>query len=121
MALISFVDYRTLSDDLAAARESTLNIMSFTFDAVYTVVLLQDVQQEVDMLNDFWNTYLLNADTFETPSTLLGAVRSMDSHVLNRSSYTTVDSYLVANGGTVSQVFADLSASAGYPITEIDP
>lgn len=121
MALISFVDYRILSDDLAAARESTLNINAFTFDAVYTVVMLQDVQQEVDMLNDFWNTYLLNADTFETPSTLLGAVRSMDAHVLQRSTYATIDAYLIANGGTVSQIFADLSAAAGYPITQIDP
>lgn len=121
MALISFADYRILSDNLAAARESTLSVNAYCFDAVYTVVLLQDVQQEVDMLEDFWNTYLLNADTFETPSTLLGAVRSMDSHVLKRSTYTTIDAYLIANGGTVSQTFADLSSAAGYPITEIDP
>ena len=121
MALIAYSDFRALSDDLAAARDSTLLVAVECFEAVYKVVLLQDIQQEVDMLNDFWETYLLNADTFETPSTLLGAVRSMDQHVLRRSSYTTIDQYLVFNVGFVSQTFADLSSSAGYPITRIDP
>lgn len=121
MALIAFTDFRSISDDLAAARESTLLIAEECFNAVYRVVLLQDINQEVDMLNDFWETYLLNSDTFEIPSTLLGAVRSMDQHVLKRSTYTTIDAYLLANVGTVSQTFADLSNAAGYPITRIDP
>lgn len=121
MALISYANFRALSDDLAAARDSTLLVAAECFDAVYKVVLLQDIQQEVDMLDDFWETYLLNADTFETPSTLLGAVRSMDQHVLKRSDFTTIDQYLINKGGTVSQTFADLSSAAGYPITRVDP
>ena len=119
MALIAYADYRALSDDLAAARDSQLLVATETFEAVYKVVMFQDINQEVDMLNDFWDTYLVNSETFETPATLLGAVRSMNQHVLKRSAYTTIDAYLVANAGCVTSTFSDLSSAAGYPITQI--
>jgi len=119
MALIAYADYRAISDDLAAARDSQLLVAVEAFEAVYKIVLLQDIQQEVDMLNDFWDTYLLNSDTVETPASLLNAVRSMNQHVLKRSAYTTIDAYLLANAGCVTTTFASISSAAGYPITEI--
>ena len=119
MALISYSDYRNLADQLADARDSMASISTYALDAVYDVVMLQDVDQEIDLLYEFWDTYVLSTESFGIPSSLLTAVRALQKHVLVRGGYDDIDDYLTDVGGTVPQSFADMSEAAGYPVTLI--
>lgn len=121
MAVITGTDYRDLAVAYSNARDTTLGAKQYLFDSVYLVVLLQSIQPEVDLLEPFWDSYTLNSASLQAPTLLMGAVRALNSHVLSAGGYETVDAYLVAEGITVPQTWADLSAQAGYTITEIDP
>jgi hypothetical protein len=117
MAVIEGNDYRDLAVAYANARNSVLGAKQHLFDAVYLIVLLQSVKPEVDLLNVFWDTYNINLDTLEAPTLLLSAVRALNQHVLIEGNFGTVDEYLNYAGVTVPRAWADLSAAAGYTIS----
>ena len=121
MAVISGEDYRDIAVAYANAREQILGAKQYLFDAVYLIVLLQSIRPEVDLLNTFWDSYNLNTASLQAPTLLLSAVRALNSHVLDQSGHDSIDNFLIGHSVTVPQAWADLSASAGYTITEIDP
>ena len=114
MSVIHGHDYHDLAVAFANARAQVLGAKQYLFDAVYLVVLLQQVTPEVDLLNVFWDTYNINLDTLESPTLLLSAVRALNQHVLIEGKYASVDAYLAAYGVTVPSDWAELSALAGY-------
>ena len=118
MAFITGAQYKILADDLAEARDSTSISKDFLFDAVYEVVMLQALYPEIDLLQSFWDTYNTEMNQIASSIPLLGAVKVLQKHVLNRSEYATIDDYLGAEGITVTATFQSLSALAGYTITD---
>tara|TARA_Y100000310_G_scaffold246263_1_gene251489 strand:- start:2044 stop:2415 length:372 start_codon:yes stop_codon:yes gene_type:complete len=116
MAVISGSDYRAIVIKYAEARSKNLNMRQDFFDAVYLTVLLQSIDPEIDLLNRFHGNYLVNTQLIDSQEAFLSAVRAMQTHVINRSSATTVDEYLDAEGITVPRIWADLSLAAGFPI-----
>jgi len=115
-SVISVSNYETIATQYANARTSVLASVDYLFDAVYTIVQLDEIEPEVDLLTEFWNSYQINSDLFRNPVSFLSAVRRINNHVINRSSYTTLDAWLAGEAGTVPQAWATLSAAAGYTI-----
>jgi len=122
MAVISGANYVAIAQAYATARDSVVSSLSHLFDAVYDVVMLNEIQPEVDLLSEFYNSYQVNTGLYLTPVTFLSAVRALNNHVLNRGGYQTLDAFLdvTAGGGpfTVPQTWADLCLSAGFEITD---
>jgi len=118
MAVINGTNYRLIAVDYATAYDNAIEVKDYLFEAVYQVVLLDSIQPEVDLLTPYWDSYQVNAPVYSSQSSLLGAVRAIQAHVLKRGSYATVDAYLAAEGITVPATWATLSATAGYPISD---
>jgi len=116
MAVISGSDYLTITVQYGEARKKRLSGKNDLFDAVYTVVTLQAIVPEVDLLQEFWQSYLVNTDLLESSTLLLGAIRALQEHVLREGDFSKVDNYLDDQGLTVNNDFAALSADAGFPI-----
>lgn len=130
MAVISPADYLTIANDYAYAREQVLGSVDFLFDAVYQVVMLNTIIPEVDLLSEFYNGYLVNANQYNTPVTFLSAVRALNNHVLNRTTLaadnvtpdtpTDIVDYItnwVAPTGLTPKIrleWANLCVSAGF-------
>jgi len=118
MAVIQGSDYSEIAQAYADSRDSILGGKQGLYDAVYLVVLLNVIKPEVDLLSTFWDTYQVQLDTLNTSTLFLSAVRALNQHVLIEGGFATIDAYLLAAGITVPQTWADLSASAGYTISD---
>lgn len=114
--VISGADYSTIATNYAHARDSAVNAVGYLFEAVYQVVLLNDIIPEVDLLQEFYSSYLINNDLLKSPVNFMPAVRALNNHVLNRGSSSTINDFLTEEGVTVPQTWATLSESAGYTI-----
>ena len=126
MPVITGTSYMTLQADLASARDTVVSAKQDLFDAVYTVVLLDVIIPEIDLLNSFWATYQGNAGMWDSVTNLLGAVRALQQHVISRSAYTSVDEFIYneiynPSGGEdlVEFSFKYLSDTAGYTINAL--
>jgi len=115
-SVISGTNYEQVATQYANARNSVLSSVSYLFDAVYTIVTLDEIEPSVDLLTEFWNSYQINSDLFRNPVTFLSAVRRINNHVINRSIYTTLDLWMAAEGVNIPEAWADLSNAAGYTI-----
>jgi hypothetical protein len=118
MAVISGNDYSEIAQAYADSRDSILGGKQGLYDAVYLIVLLQVIKPEVDLLSTFWDTYQVQLNTLEASTLFLSAVRALNQHVLVEGGYATIDAFLLATGITVPQTWADLSAEAGYTISD---
>lgn len=121
--LIAYSDYKTLADYYASAREKVLLVKDDLFDAVYSVVQYDELLPTVDLVGPFYDSYLLSANEFRTPASLLEAVRALNSHVLSRGNYDDINEYLWANsagdpGNKLDITWQTLSTEAGYPIED---
>lgn len=119
--VISGTDYLAIAQSYADARTSILASITSLFDAVYLIVQLNDIDPSVDLLQDFANSYQINADQLRSPVTMLSAVRRLNNHVLNRGGYTDLASFFddTSVGITVvPDAWADLCKAAGYDIDE---
>jgi hypothetical protein len=117
MAVISGSDYRAIALEYADAFGKQQAMKQDFFDAVYIIVLLNTIVPEVDLLQRFYGNYLVNTDQIKSKEMFLSAVRVLQNHVIQRSGQTTVDAYLEAEGITVPQNWADLSAAVGFTIS----
>jgi hypothetical protein len=118
MPVISGSDYRRIAVEYGSARDKQLAMKQDFFDAVYIIVLLQTIIPEVDLLNRFWGTYLVNTDIIDSSEIFLSPIRVLQNHVIARGGFTSIDTYLENEGVTVPQTWADLSAAAGFTISE---
>lgn len=121
MAFITGAQYKQLADSLADARDTQILSKDFVFNAVYDIVLFQAIYPELDLLEDFWDAYSVETSATFSPSSLVGAVRSLQRHVIARSSYTSVDEYLWNElyPDKVQASFQTMSALAGYTISDM--
>jgi hypothetical protein len=115
--LISGTDYLSVATNYSTARTSVVSAVTYLFEAVYQIVILQELIPEVDLLTEFYNSYLINNDILKSPVNFLPAVRSLNNHVLSRSSETSLDAYLVTEGILVPAQWQTLSLAAGFTIS----
>ena len=62
--VISGTDYLAVATDYSVARTQTIAAVAYLFDAVYEIVLLNEILPEVDLLNEFYNSYLNISSSF---------------------------------------------------------
>lgn len=115
--VISGADYVSIATSYANARNAVLSSVGYLFEAVYTIVQLDVVEPEVDLLIEFFNSYQINTDLFRSPVSFLSAVRRINNHVINRGGFATVSAYLTSEGVTVPQAWADLSSAVGFDLS----
>jgi hypothetical protein len=118
MAVIAGPDYRDLTVNYANARDQIFGAKDYLFDAVYVIVQLQAIKPEVDLLNQFHDTYLINTDLLKSSTLFLAAIRTLQNHIIHEGGFATIDAYLDDQGITVPRTFAEMSADAGFTISE---
>lgn len=118
MSVISKTDYLSIQADYAAARDTIISAKDDLFDAVYTVVMLQVIIPEVDLLNPLWNVYQGNTSSLESFGNLIEGVRVLQQHIVTRSDYSTINEYLynVVMPDKVEYSFKVMSDSIGYTV-----
>jgi len=82
-SVISGADYVTIADDLAYANEAVLSSLVYQFETVQTIVYLNVVEPEVDLLNSFWQNYTGNVSTLSSNTLLSTSVSALQQHVLH--------------------------------------
>ena len=115
--VISGADYRSIVVEYSDALTKQNAMKQDFFDAVYIIVQLNTIIPEVDLLNRFWGNYIINTDSINSRENFIAAVRVLQNHVLARSGLASIDAYLVSEGITVPQNWADLSARVGFTIS----
>mgnify|MGYP005841319723 CR=1 FL=1 len=115
--VISGTDYNAIATNYSEARDRVVSAVDYLFEAVYQVVLLQSIVPEVDLLQEFFNSYQINNEALRSTVNLLPAVRSLNNHVLRRSDEESLDAYLTSEGITVPASWASLSQSVGFTIS----
>lgn len=120
MAVINGSDYVEIAQAYADSRDSVLGGKQGLYDAVYLIVLLNVIKPEVDLLNTFWDTYQIQLNMLNAATLFLQAVRAINQHALLEGGHANIDEYLVEQGQTVPQTWADLSAEAGYTISSVN-
>lgn len=108
--------YSTISNCYGNARSYLLEANGLLFDAIYQIVLVNELLPEIDLMSTFYSTYQIISTEFASPKLFIPAVRTLNAHVLKTSGYDTVDDYLYFNAITVSPSWQLLSDTAGYPI-----
>lgn len=113
--VISGTDYLAIATYYADARNSNIGSVDYLYDAVYKIVLSTQFYPTIDLINEFWNSYQINADIYRSPSTYLSAVRSINNHVINRSGTTVTDlnDYLEAESIQIPMGWAELCKATG--------
>ena len=122
MAVIDTTKYKQISDNIATAKAQLKLAVTEMYSAVYTIALLDDVTQSVDLLQPLFTVYQLTDNAFSRTSLFDGAVLALNNHVLRRGGYTNMDSYLAAGAGTPDDVillpeFWDLCNKLGYNVS----
>jgi hypothetical protein len=118
MAFLTGTEYITISNLISSARIQMQDSVGDIFDAVYEIVQMDNIDKEIDLLSPFFGVYQVSNDSWKQTSTLDAGVRALNNHVLRRSSHSTLDEYLSSEGVQVTQTYADLSNSLGFPIVD---
>ncbi len=117
-SVIKGQDYLAIATFYANAITSNLNSVEYLYDAVYRITLSDQLIPTKELINEFYDSYNINASIYRSPSTYLSAVRAINNHILNRSgsSVQDLDDYLVAENIRVPLAWADLCKATGVLI-----
>jgi len=117
--LITYASYKQLADYYAASRHVVLKSKDYLYDAVYSVVLFDELFPSYDLLTPTYNAYVRVDGEYHSPSSLLEAIRAINNHVISRGSYANVNEFLAVNNAQLNKLdtkWANMSAEAGYVI-----
>jgi len=124
MAEINSTSYLAIADDYATAAAGLEGLAQHYYDAAYEILILSVFDPELDLLQPFYNAYLAADGIYENVSIpAISAVADLQRHILTRAttaaggSYTSIDAWYAAQGITVPQDFATISALAGFTIS----
>lgn len=121
---ISSVKYLDIANDYNEALTQVQNVDQHYWDAAYEIVMLSVFDPTIDLIQPFYNAYLAAVNSFLTLPAVQSAVVALQRHVLDRAvkadgtKYTDINDWLTDEGIQVPQLFADVSAAAGYTIDE---
>lgn len=124
MAVISKQDYLRIAQDYSASREVLTSTDAYLYDAVYTIVMSNDIPISADLVSQLNTSYLQNVSVSSIPQYYIDAVRSVHRHIISRGGFADIDAYLettTLNGNTVEAIqvpaaWAEISDKAGYVI-----
>lgn len=118
--VINGADYLAIATYYANARIANIGSVDYLYDAVYKVVLSNAVYPTIDLINEFWTGYRINADIYRSPTTYLSAVRAINNHVINRAgaSVTDLNDYLIASNVKVPLAWAELCKITGVLVCQ---
>lgn len=98
--VIGGTDYLFIATYYSQARDANLSSISKLYDAVYRIVTSEEIFPTLDLINPFWNSYVLNAGSAVGASAYTTAVTAINGHVLLRAgtdgagdAITTLDMY----------------------------
>jgi hypothetical protein len=121
--VINGVDYLAVATYYSDARAQSLSTVDYLYDAVYRVVINDEVYPTIDLVAEFWNTYQVGSAVFSASTSFLGAVRAINNHVLTRAgtdgngdTITTLDMYLEDQNIEVPLGWAELCKATGVTI-----
>ena len=117
MAYISKEDYISISAEYSSARDSIVSAKSNFWNAVYEIVMLQDVRPEVDLLSIFYDTYEVESNKLTSVIPFMGAVRALNQHVLNEAGVDTIAEFL--DSTPVNPTWITLCEFAGFDMTGV--
>ena len=89
--VISGTDYLAIATYYTNARASNIGSVDYLYDAVYKIVLSTQFYPTIDLINEYWTSYRVNAEIYRSPSTYLSAVRAINNHVVNRAGQDIAD------------------------------
>jgi hypothetical protein len=118
MGVINTDKYKAISDNIASAKAQLTYAVAQMYSAVYTIALLDDIIQSVDLIQPMSTVYELTDNTFSRTSLFDGAVLAINNHVLRRSADHSLNAFLETDGTKVAPLFAELSANLGFIISE---
>lgn len=116
---INATEYQYLATKYGKMLSKLKDSSVYLYDAVTYVCALDDILPSVDLVPDFYQTYVTNYTAMAPSAPFLGAVRALNTHVLNRGGYDTIDAYLAneaTTGYKVPESWGELSAAAGQTI-----
>ena len=124
MAVILNTDFSSIADHIGQARIAQLRQRTEIYDSVVVIVDLQEayLDVEVDLLNEFWQSYQVSLAETQTPSNLLSDISILHQHVIDRaldgsgSRYDDINVWLRDESLQVFETYADMSEEAGWPI-----
>lgn len=116
--VITGQDYLSIATYYATARSSNISSVDYLYNAVYQVVLSSQIYPTIDLINEFWSSYQINADIYRSPSTYLSAVRAINNHVINRAGndVSSINDYLNDESIQVPAGWAELCKATGVLI-----
>jgi len=119
MAVIDPIVYSQVAHAYGAGMDQLDNVDQHFYDAAYDILTIQSFDPELQLLNPFYAAYQATVTSFGAPSPVISAVSALQRHVLAKAAgYTDINEWLFDNGIKVPQSFADLSAQAGFTITD---
>ena len=118
MAVITGSDYTAIATSYGQIKKRLSQCSTYLYQAVNTIVLFNTVEPTVDLLQEFLTSYQVNTANYGSDISLIPAVKKINSHVLSRGGYASINAFLTDKGATVPQAWADLCLAAG---TTIDP
>lgn len=118
--VIGGTDYLAIAQFYSDARASNLSSIGKLYDAVYRVVVSEEIFPTLDLINPFWTSYIANSNTFRAATNYSSAVSAINSHVLNRAglddagdTITSLDMYLQDQNIQVPMGWAELCKTTG--------
>jgi hypothetical protein len=118
--VISGADYLAIATYYANARLANVGSVDYLYDAVYKIVLSDNVYPTIDLINEFWTSYQINTDIYRSPTTYLSAVRAINNHVINRSgsAVTDLNDYLIEASVEIPMAWAELCKITGVLVCQ---
>jgi len=124
MAVILNTDFSSIADHIGKARIAQLRQRTEIYDSVVVIVDLQEayLDVEVDLLNEFWQSYQVVLAETQTPSNFLSDISILHQHVMDRAldgagnKYDDLNDWLRDESVRVYETYADMSEEAGWPI-----
>lgn len=117
MAVLPGSIYLTIATNIANAKDSVASTVPLFYNNVYEVVLLDDVRQTLDLLQSFYNSYLLSDAAFSSNTYFTSVVTTLNNHAITRGGYNNINEYLDAEAIQVPATFAEISALTGFTIS----
>jgi hypothetical protein len=116
--VITYSDFHSIAVNYGNIQTTLRNISGYLYGAVNTVAAISLIEPTYDLITDFYNSYTVNGTNMTTNVPLLAAVRKLNSHILNRGGYASINAFLADGAGrSVPQSWATLSEAAGQTIS----
>jgi hypothetical protein len=90
--VISGAEYVSIANNYGSLRERLDATTDYLYDAVYTIVLFNEFEPTLDLLQTFYDTYVLQTQILNNNTPYHAAIRALNNHVLLRAIDPSTDS-----------------------------